>query len=88
MFKPPGVIAKEAASPAVDAKAAKAKAKAKAAATKGNRAFWCKNFLKASGCPNSAADCAYAHLEEASVKVIRGKQAKAKAKAKAKAAAG
>jgi hypothetical protein len=63
---------------------AKAKPKAKPAPQNLN---WCRAFLTQAGCPKSAADCDYPHLDNEAAKLCKQKQDKAKAKAKAKAAA-
>jgi hypothetical protein len=94
LYRPPGAVPKVKSAPAIPAAPAppgpppaKAKAESKAKPAPQNL-NWCKAYLSEKGCPNSAADCTYPHLEDASVKNIREKQAKAKAKAKAKAAEG
>ncbi len=63
---------------------AKAKPKAKPAPQNLN---WCRAFLTQAGCPKSAADCDYPHLDNEAAKLCKQKQDRAKAKAKAKAAA-
>ncbi len=98
LYKPPGAeerqAARLAAAPAPPIPSAKAKAQAKKekeAANKPQPMLYCKRFLTQTGCPKSAEDCDYAHLNEANVKVIFEKQkgaiVRAAAKAKAKAAA-
>eukprot|EP00972_Heterocapsa_arctica_P116038 16451103-Heterocapsa_arctica.AAC.1 len=84
MTRPPGRDG----SPSKPGAKATAKAKATAEAGKpGNGVNWCRKFLAAEGCPKSAAECNYPHLDESSVNCIKALQARAKAKAKAKALA-
>jgi hypothetical protein len=93
LYAPPGAKPKAKAAPAPTAPAApapvpdpKAKAKPKAKPAPQNL-NWCRAFLTQAGCPKSAADCDYPHLDNENVRHIKEKQTKAKAKAKAKAAA-
>jgi hypothetical protein len=91
LYMPPGAKPKAKAAPGGPAAPAiipdpKAKAKPKAKPAPQNL-NWCRAFLTQAGCPKSAADCDYPHLDNEAAKLCKQKQDRAKAKAKAKAAA-